>query len=421
MVFLDFHIFTVEEVTRYIKDKLISDPKLADIWISGEISNFVHHSSGHFYFTLKDEHSQLPCAMFKWANEGIGFEMKDGLKIIALGCIDVYKPQGRYNFVVSQVHPKGPGELYLKFLQLKEKLSKEGLFNVEFKKPIPRFPNKIGVVTSPTGAAIKDILNITARRFPSVEILLVPTLVQGDNAADDIVHSIDLLNRYANVDVVILGRGGGSIEDLWPFNEERVARAIFNSCIPIISAVGHETDFTISDFVADIRAPTPSSAAELAVPDKEDLIRHVLTMNNSLRHNLSLTVRMKKTQYEGIRNILKPKLLLDRVIQNQQQADDLNAKMVIHIENLLMLYTNRYNALNEMLDAVSPLATLKRGYSITLMLPKESVLSSITKVEENDDVKVILHDGEMRCKVTKKKEKILKSIKMDESLKSEKD
>ncbi len=415
MAFLDFHIFTVEEITQYIKSKLTSDSKLTDIWISGEISNFVHHTSGHFYFTLKDEHTQLPCAMFRWANEDLKFKLASGLSVIALGSIDVYKPQGRYNFVVSEVHPKGPGELYLQFLQLKEKLTKEGLFDVKFKKPIPRFPSKIGVVTSPTGAAIQDILNITARRFSASEILVVPTLVQGESAASDIVRSIRLLNKHSEADVIIVGRGGGSIEDLWPFNEEVVARAIFESHIPIISAVGHETDFTISDFVADIRAATPSSAAELAVPDKEEVLRQVSTLSSSLIHNLYVIFKMKKTQLEGIYKVLKPKLLLDRVNSHQQYTDELNFRLVLQMEHNLEICFGRFNALSEMLDAVSPLSTLKRGYSITLKLPEELPVDSVDMVKAGDDVKILIKDGEMRCKVTNKEKKMIMEIRKDEN------
>jgi exodeoxyribonuclease VII large subunit len=323
--------------------------------------------------------------------------------------------QGRYNFVVSEVHPKGPGELYLQFLQLKEKLTKEGLFDVKFKKPIPRFPSKIGVVTSPTGAAIQDILNITSRRFSTAEILVVPTLVQGESAAQDIVRSIHLLNRYSDVDVIIVGRGGGSIEDLWPFNEEMVARAIFESRIPIISAVGHETDFSISDFVADIRAATPSSAAEIAVPDKEEVLRQVSSLSKSLIHNLIVIFQVKKTQLEGIYKVLKPRLLLDRVISHQQYTDELNFRLVSQMEHNLEICFGRYNALSEMLDAVSPLSTLNRGYSITLKLPKESAVDSVDMISEGDDVKILIKDGEMRCKVTDKEKKSIIEIKKDEN------
>jgi exodeoxyribonuclease VII large subunit len=395
----DFKILSVGEVTLYIKQKLTSDSSLLDIWIRGEVSNFVHHSSGHFYFTLKDEESQLPCAMFRWANETLKFKLEDGMKIIARGSIDVYMPSGRYNFVVSEVHPKGLGELYLRFLQLKEKLSKEGLFKVEFKKTIPRFPKKLGIITSPTGAALQDILNITRRRFPCTEILIVPTSVQGDNAKDEIVNSIRLLNTVNGVDVAIVGRGGGSIEDLWPFNEETVARAIFDSEIPIISAVGHETDFTISDFVADLRAPTPSAAAELVVPDKRDIFRQIGGLKDALFQNLNALLIMHKTHLEGIFKALKPGLLMDRIIQYQQQSDEFNSKLLMQMEHDMELIIGRFNALTEMLEAVSPLATLKRGYSITQRLPEETTMDSVENVNKGDKLKVILQDGELKCTV----------------------
>jgi exodeoxyribonuclease VII large subunit len=411
----NFQIYSIEEVTQYIKSRLTSDPKLTDIWISGEVSNFIHHTSGHFYFTLKDEQSQLPCAMFRWANEDLKFKLADGLSVIALGSIDVYKPQGRYNFVVTEVHPKGPGELYLQFLQLKKKLTKEGLFDVKFKKPIPRFPSKIGVITSPTGAAIQDILNTIARRFPVAEIFVVPTIVQGEGAAWDIVRSIHLLNKHPEVDVIIVGRGGGSIEDLWPFNEEVVARAIFDSRIPIISAVGHETDFTISDFVADIRAATPSSAAEIAVPDKEEVLRQVSSLSSSLVHNLAIILKMKKTQLDGIYKVLKPRLLLDRVISHQQFTDELNFRLISRMEHNLELCFGRFNALSEMLDAVSPLSTLNRGYSITLKLPEKQAVDSVDLVKRGDDVKILIKDGEMRCKVTDKEKKMTLKINTNEN------
>ncbi|UCG71140.1 MAG: exodeoxyribonuclease VII large subunit [Thermoplasmata archaeon] len=392
-------MFEVKELTLYIKNKLTSDTSLVDIWVKGEVSNFVHHTSGHFYFTLKDENSQLPCAMFRWANEALKFKLEEGMKIIARGSIDLYIPSGRYNFVVSEVQPKGIGELYLRFLQLKEKLAKEGLFNVEFKKPIPRFPKRVSIITSPTGAAIQDIINIMKRRFPATEVLVVPTLVQGENAKEDIVNSIQLINKFEDVDVAIVGRGGGSIEDLWPFNEEIVARAIFNSQVPIVSAVGHETDFTISDFVADLRAPTPSAAAELVVPDKREVIRQIEGLKDALLQNLSAMSMMHEKQLEGIRKALRPGLLIDRVIQYQQRTDDLILKLLMRMEHNLELINGRLNSLAEMLDAVSPLATLKRGYSITQRLPEETTLDSVKKVKMNDKLKVILQDGELKCTV----------------------
>ncbi len=409
----NLQIFTVKEITLYIKHKLNSDPALLDVWVQGEISNFVHHTSGHYYFTLKDEDSQLPCAMFRWANEGLKFKLENGMKVIAKGSIDVYTPQGRYNFVVSEVHPKGVGELYLRFLQLKERLAKEGLFDVKFKKTKPRFPKRVGIITSPTGAALQDMVNIMKRRFPCSEILLVPTLVQGEKAAEDIVRSIRLLNTFGGVDVAIVGRGGGSIEDLWPFNEEIVARAIFDSQIPIISAVGHETDFTISDFVADLRAATPSAAAELVVPDKNEVIRQIDGLRDALFQDLQTMLLMNKKHLEGVSKALRPKILVDRVIQHQQRTDDLTSKLIMRIKHNLEMCIGRFNALAEMLDAVSPLATLRRGYSITLKLPEEQAIDTVEKAKKGDEVKVILHDGEMKCKVNEvEKTEMLRKIRI---------
>jgi exodeoxyribonuclease VII large subunit len=400
----DFQIFSVEEITLLIKKKLTSDSTLRDIWISGEISNFVHHSSGHLYFTLKDERSQLPCAMFRWANEKLKFEPEDGMRVLAKGNIDVYAPQGRYNFVVSEVHPKGAGELYLKFMQLKEKLQKEGLFDVARKKPIPRFPNKIGVVTSPTGAVLRDIINVTKRRYPLAEILVVPTQVQGDLAKDALVASIELLNTHSDVDVMIVGRGGGSIEDLWPFNEEGVARAIINSKIPVISAVGHETDFSIADFVADLRAPTPSAAAELVIPDMHEIMKGIQTKNDALLLNIKGIITISERNLQTLKGALKPRILFERIITHQQTADSFTTKMNLNMRHQLALYQGRFDVLAEMLDAVSPLSTLKRGYSISLKLPGEEVVDTVNKVKEQDDLKIVISDGELECKVNNVKE-----------------
>lgn len=396
----NFRIYTVEEITLYIKHKLGSDKNLLDIWVQGEISNFVHHTSGHYYFTLKDERSQLPCAMFRWANETLKFKLEDGMKVIARGNIDVYTPQGRYNFVASEVHPKGIGELYLRFLQLKKRLAKEGLFDVKFKKPIPRFPNRVAVITSPTGAAIHDIVDIMKRRFPCAEVLIIPTLVQGENAKEDIASSIQILNKAQDVDVAIVGRGGGSIEDLWPFNEEMVARAIFESEVPIISAVGHESDFTISDFVADLRAATPSAAAELVVPDKKEIIGQINSLKDAMFQNLISIMRLHKKHIEGVSAALRPKLILDRIIQYQQRTDDLTSSLTMQMKHYLDICSGRFNALSEMLDAVSPLATLKRGYSITLKLPDEYTIDSVEKVKEGDDIRIILRDGALMSNVS---------------------
>jgi exodeoxyribonuclease VII large subunit len=266
-------ILSIGKLTDYIKQRLENDTNLINIWVRGEISNCTLHSSGHLYFTLKDETSQINCAMFKNNFSSLKFEPKQGMKILVLSSIGVYKQRGNYQLIVSEMHPDGLGILHQKFLQLKEKLEKEGLFSKEHKKAIPKFPKTIGIITSPTGAVIRDLIINLTRRFPNIHIKVAPTLVQGADAASSIVKSVELFNKMEGIDVIILGRGGGSLEDLWCFNEEIVARAIFKSKIPTISAVGHETDFTIADFVADYRAPTPSTASEIAVPDKNALLR----------------------------------------------------------------------------------------------------------------------------------------------------
>lgn len=399
MALLGIKIFSVNELTSFIKDKLTSDEVLSGIWVQGEISNFKPHTSGHFYFTMKDENSQVPCAMFRWANQKLEFELKDGMKVIVKGDVDVYVPQGRYNLVVSEVHPKGIGELYLKFLQLKEKLANEGLFNVEHKQVIPKFPKKVGVVTSPTGAAVRDIINIMKRRFPCTDIIVAPTLVQGDKAKDDIAYSIAILNEIEDIDVIIIGRGGGSIEDLWPFNEEMVARAIFNSRIPIISAVGHETDFTISDFVADLRAATPSAAAELVVPNMGEVLHHLNMIDARLGNAVRGRIQLLHTHLQDTSSNLRAKLVLEKAIQYQQRTDELSTWLMNHMRRLIEVNQGQFEVLMGKLESVSPLATLKRGYSIALKLPDEIVVDSIEKAKLGDDLKVILQDGRMNCKV----------------------
>ena len=268
-------IYSVRELTAMVKERLTSDPRLAGVAVLGEISNFKHHSSGHMYFTLKDEHSRLRCVMFRRENMRLRFRPADGQAVIAKGDVSVYEAAGDYQLYVREMVPAGHGELALAFEQLKQKLAAEGLFDEERKRPLPVLPRRIGVVTSPEGAALRDIISVTRRRFPNMPILLAPAVVQGEEGPDSVVRAIRLMNEHGGVDVLIVGRGGGSLEDLWTFNDERVARAIAASRSPVIAAVGHETDFTIADFVADKRAPTPSAAAEMGVPYKRALLAHI--------------------------------------------------------------------------------------------------------------------------------------------------
>ena len=394
-------IYTVHEFTLAVKS-VLTHGQFNDIWIRGEISNCTNHSSGHRYFTLKDKNSQLQCVMFKWYGKNLKFELEHGMKVIVFGDLDVYEQKGVYQLKARDIRPDGIGELYKAYEQLKNKLAMEGLFSPDHKKTLPRFPKKIGVATSPTGAVLHDILTVLGRRYP-VNILFIPTVVQGDNAGQSIVRSIDALNK-TDVDLIILGRGGGSIEDLWAFNEETVARAIFNSRIPIISAVGHETDFTIADFVADIRAPTPSAAAEIAVPDRQELTNHISRLRHRLIENQKRFVGDMKSHLSDLEDGVAPHLFIDRLTQHIQFIDDLTRRQTISMGRLIDVKLALLNAHAGKLDAVSPLGTLSRGYSITLKLPGKTLVQCIGDVEKSDEVSIIVSDGKIRCKVNDKEE-----------------
>jgi exodeoxyribonuclease VII large subunit len=394
-------IYTVHEFTLAVKSTL-TNGKFNDVWIRGEISNFTNHSSGHRYFTIKDKNSQLSCIMFKWHGKNLRFEPEHGMKVLVLGDIDVYEQRGVYQLKVREMRPDGIGELYKAYEQLKNKLAMEGLFSPDHKKPLPRFPTKIGVATSPTGAVLHDILTVLKRRYP-INILFIPTLVQGESAAQSIVRSIEALNR-TDVDVIILGRGGGSIEDLWAFNEEVVARAIFNSSTPIISAVGHETDYTISDFVADVRAPTPSAAAEIAVPQKQELTNQISRLRDRLIENEKRYLNDMNSRISGLGSGLDPRLLLEQVTQYMQYVDELAQKQASGFGRLLEVKQALLVAHTGKLDAVSPLGTLLRGYSITLKLPEKMPVMSIADIEISDDISIIVNDGKIKCVVNDKEE-----------------
>ena len=401
MVFEEKGIYTVHEFTLAVKG-ILTKGQLNDVWIRGEISNFTNHNSGHRYFTLKDKNSQLQCVMFKWYGRNLRFELEHGMKVLVFGDIDVYEQKGVYQLKVRAVRPDGTGELYKAYEQLKNKLAMEGLFSPDHKRSLPKFPVRIGVATSPTGAVLHDILTVLGRRYP-VNILFIPTVVQGDNAAQSIVSSIGALNR-TNVDLIIMGRGGGSIEDLWAFNEEVVARAIFNSRIPIISAVGHETDFTIADFVADVRAPTPSAAAEIAVPDRQELSNHISRLKDRLIGNQRRYISDRMSCLSDIGDGLEPRIMVERITQYMQFIDELAHKQTLSMERLMDVKRALLDAHTGKLDAVSPLGTLSRGYSITLKQPQNTLVQSIEDVERSDDVSIIVRDGKIRCSVNDKEE-----------------
>ncbi|MDP3791267.1 MAG: exodeoxyribonuclease VII large subunit [Candidatus Omnitrophota bacterium] len=391
------HVYSVSELTKYIR--VIIEDSFPGVWVEGEMSNFILHTSGHMYFSLKDANSVIKCAMFKRANEKLKFNLKSGMKIIAFGSVSVYEARGDYQLIVEEIEPKGVGALQLQFQQLKEKLQKEGLFDEKYKVPIPFLPTRIGVVTSPTGAAIQDILNIARRRFSNVEIIINPVKVQGVEAKDEISAAIRQFNELKNIDVMIVGRGGGSLEDLWPFNEEVVARAIFSSAIPVISAVGHEIDFTISDFVADFRAPTPSAAAELVIPKKEDLTRLINTATTRLNNaafGIIDALREKLRSLQGAYVLRQP---LNYIIQQEQRVDDLRKDMSIRIDHIVDMCGEKFNRILSKLEVLSPVSILGRGYSITAKMPEGTIVKDAKSLEIGDTVETKLGHGKFISRV----------------------
>lgn len=388
-------IFTVSQLNNHIKHILSIDPQVNEVWVRGEISNLTKHSSGHYYFTIKDRDSQLSCVSFRSTNRTLKFEPETSMKVLVFGSIDVYTVRGQYQLRVFDMRPDGVGELYKAFEQLKKKLEAEGLFDENHKKPIPKYPKKIGIVTSPSGAAIHDILNVAKRRCP-MDILVAPTLVQGDQSAQSIATSIEILNK-TDVDIIIVGRGGGSLEDLWSFNEEVVARAIFNSAIPIISAVGHETDYTISDFTADMRAPTPSAAAELAVPNRMEVHRHIDSLLTRMEMAAIHVVVEQASHLDHLRRQIEPQRLDDFIRQNHQRIDEITSRMEYSIQNIINMKGSSLKICAGRLDAISPLKTIERGYSITLKQKDHKVVYSISDLNEGDGLDIIIKDGTIEC------------------------
>jgi exodeoxyribonuclease VII large subunit len=385
------HIYTVDGLTRSIKS--ILEENLGDIWVKGEISNCRKAASGHMYLTLKDDKSVIRAVLFRGYQSGIKFEIEDGLTVIVHGNISVFEKRGEYQIIIDFLEPEGVGALQLAFEQLKKKLAEEGLFDETLKTPIPPFPGTVGVVTSPNGAAIRDILNVIGRRYSGMHIIVYPTLVQGGEAAQSIAGAIERANERDEVEVLIVGRGGGSAEDLWPFNEEVVARAIHNSHIPIISAVGHEIDFTISDFVADLRAPTPSAAAELVVRNKTELIRQLRDLAARLVQSVQSMVHLQveilsRYSHDALRtkieNILREKQLV---------LDDLEKMLAIRISDVHKKTRSSLEKLVGELDVLSPLNTLSRGYAIISRSRDRKPVFSILKVHPDEEIQSMLKDG----------------------------
>jgi len=394
-------ILSVSQLNSYIMGIISNDNLLSDIIVSGEISNFKHHSSGHLYFTLKDERSLIKCVMFSSNAIKLNFRPSDGNKVLVKGYISVYEKNGAYQIYVQNISLEGTGDLFTKFENMKKKLQDLGYFDKEHKKEIPYLPSTIGVITSDTGAVINDILNVLKRRFSTYNILLYPTKVQGNTAYKEIIKGIEYFNKNKNVDVIILARGGGSIEDLWPFNEYKLALTIFNSDIPIISAIGHETDYTISDFVSDMRAPTPSAAAEIVLPNKEDIINFIY--DNTMRINKAYKnyLENKKqlvSDYSNRPVLKRPEEFINVLQMNidfiTEKLNSIGGKVINGVEKDFFSLTSK-------IEALSPISIINRGFAI-VMSDKGDIITSINKIEKNEIINIKISDGNIISKVIKK-------------------
>lgn len=392
-------VLSVSQLNRYIKMNFDADENLANIFISGEISNFTnHYRTGHLYFTLKDDSAAVRAVMFNSSAKRLKFMPEDGMKVIARGRVSVYEASGQYQLYVDDMQPDGVGALNLAYEQLKEKLQKEGLFSELHKKPLPPYPEKVGVITSPTGAAVRDIINVLGRRFPYAEIVFCPVLVQGEGAHLQLTDAVNLFNSERAADVIIIGRGGGSIEDLWEFNDEGLARAVYNSEIPVISAVGHETDFTICDFVADMRAPTPSAAAELAVPDANELQYALSALKNRMFLNVSSEIadRRSRLEYLTSKGALKSP---DEMLSNRsQRLDTAFSKMLSSYENRIGGKKVEFISAATALSKLDPMSVLMRGFAFVSDKSGKNVFSSQT-LAKGDKINVRFHDGSAVCEV----------------------
>lgn len=392
---------TVSELTREIKSLL--EGAFPEIWVEGEISNFIHHSSGHMYFTLKDSESEIRSVMFRGNNQFLHFKPENGMKVLLFGRLSVYAPRGQYQLVATRMEPAGIGTLFLAFEALKKQLSAEGLFDKEFKKPLPVIPKRIGLITSKTGAAVQDMFNVLKRRAPYVELVLRPTQVQGDEASDDIVSAIKEMDQHENVDVIILGRGGGSLEDLWPFNEESVARAIFSCRTPVISAVGHETDISISDMVSDMRAPTPSAAAEIVAPSLDELLTRIQTFEDTISKHISFILENSYQKMDSLHDRFtqqRPDVIINRMRVLNQHLN-VEMKQLIHLK--FQENKGRFDKLFGELSILNPKSILDRGYAIATD-KKGSVILDPNKIAMGDPFRVQLSKGIIHAKREKNSE-----------------
>lgn len=395
---MEYNPITVTDLNRYIKNKVDGDEYLNNVLVKGEISNFKHHYTGHMYFTLKDENSLIKCIMFKTYTPNLKFVPRDGMKVMILGTVSVFERDGVYQIYCKAMQEDGMGSLYKAYEELKNKLEKQGLFDMKYKKTIPKFPKCIGVLSASTGSVIRDIINVSTRRNPNCYIKLLPVPVQGKGAGEKIAEAIKIMNKYKLADVIILARGGGSLEDLWPFNEEIVAHAIFESELPVISAVGHETDFTIADFVADLRAPTPSAAAELANPNVADLISDLEKYNNRLKKSLITKIETMKLRYEKcmasrvfkepLQKINERYILIDMKVKKMQNL--INSKVKDDKTKMVEVIAK--------LDTLSPLKTLARGYSLTTDIDGK-IIKSANNIKKDDELVIRFKDGKTNVKV----------------------
>lgn len=393
---MEQRIYSVTQLTRRIKELLESSfPRL---WIEGELSNAKLHSSGHFYCTLKDQTAQISCAMWRSRVGRLSFRPENGLKVLVEADLQVYERGGNYQLIIQSIHPAGVGALQLAFEQLKKRLHGEGLFDPTRKRPLPRHPERVGIITSPTGAAVRDMISVFRRRFPGLELVLCPVRVQGDGAAEEIADAIEAMNRVDGIEVIVVGRGGGSLEDLWAFNEERVARAIAASAIPVVSAVGHEVDYTIADFVADLRAPTPSAAAELVVRDRSELAGEVAYLRERTEQVLLQRFATHRDRVSAIADSYAFRRPQDLLYQRMQQLDEYERRLAGHLSHRLELSRSRLDAAEQRLQAANPTSLLRKGYALCMKdgLP----VRSIDQLHVGDDVTITLHDGDAGATVT---------------------
>ena len=391
------NVYTVKQVNLYIKNMFTQDFMLNRIYVKGEVSNCKYHTSGHIYFSLKDESGTIACIMFASARSGLSFRMREGQKVVVLGSVNVYERDGKYQLYANEIILEGAGLLYEKFEALKQELEEMGMFAEEYKQPIPKFAKTVGIVSAPTGAAVRDIIQIASRRNPYVQLILYPALVQGEGAVDSIVRGIRMLEKQ-NVDVMIVGRGGGSIEDLWAFNEEKVARAIFECRVPVISAVGHETDTLISDYVADLRAPTPSAAAELAVYDHRQVSEQMEAFLSRMRRQMRLKTMLERRRLEQLELRLKHTHPQQKLNENRQILQELENRLRDRMQMLLEENKHRLAIYTEQIDGLSPLKKLSQGYSYTELADGENV-RSVQQVKDGQEISVYVTDGKIKARI----------------------